>query len=489
MSDLTHLSALDALSAYRSCELSPVEHLDALLARVEAVDAVAAGEGPINAVVDLFAEEARAVAREAERAYDRADGDPEALAELPPALGLPMLVKEQHDVRGRSATRGSAALAGSSAGADHPIVARLRAAGAALFGRTTTPELSCATFTQTAEWGITRNPYSRAHTPGGSSGGSAAALAAGYAPLATASDIAGSTRIPAAFCGLVGFKTPYGRTPAVPPLNLDTFRGDHMLARTVADSAFATTLIAGIHPADHSTVPLTTGESPVPTSLPGAAAVHGLTVGISRDLGCYEVDQDVLEGFEAVVSALASAGAEIVEVDPGLSLDDIDNAAMVHFGHLLTGNMRRLAGGDLDSLEPYSRVFVERASEWARRYTAVDGLMYENAVQRAIAHAMSGLDVMLTPTSAVAALEAGNMYLDGIARPSGHEDFYWRAHMTLPFNIANRLPVLAVPSGLGRTGVPVGVQIVGHPYEDASVFRVGAAIEELLPFPSMPQVG
>lgn len=387
-------------------------------------------------------------------------------------------------MKGRSATRGSAALAGNVAGADHPIVGRLRAAGAVLFGRTTTPELSCATFTQTAEWGITRNPYNRAYTPGGSSGGSAAALAAGYAPLATASDIAGSTRVPAAFAGLVGFKTPYGRTPAVPPLNLDPYRGDHMLARTVADSAFATALIAGVHPADHSTVPVTAGDFPVPSSLPGAAGTRGLTVGISRDLGCYEVDPDVLAGFDAVVSALASAGAEIVEVDPDLSLDDVDNAAMVHFGHLLAANMRRLAGGDLSLLEPYSQAFAERAAEWAERYTVVEGLLFENRVQQSLAHAMMGVDVLVTPTSAVAALRAGDMHLDGIARPSGHEDFYWRAHMTLPFNIANRLPVLAVPSGLGETGVPVGVQIVGHPYADASVFRVGAAVEELLPFPA-----
>lgn len=485
MSDLTHLSALDALSAYRACELSPVDHLDALLARIEAADSAEEGAGPINAMVDVFADEARHAAAEAERAYARADGDADSLAELPAALGLPVLVKEQHDVLGRSATRGSRALAGSSAGADHPIVARLRAAGAVLFGRTTTPELSCATFTQTATWGVTRNPFNRAFTPGGSSGGSAAAVAAGYAPLATASDIAGSTRIPAAFCGLVGFKTPYGRTPAVPPLNLDSYRGDHMLARTVGDSAFATALIAGLHPADHATVPLDAGESPVPSSLPGADGVHGLTVGISRDLGCYDVDPDVLAGFDAVVSALASAGAEIVEVDPGLSLDDIDNAAMVHFGHLLAGNMRRLAGGDLGALEPYAQRFVERAEEYARRYTAVDGLMFENAVQRALAHAMTGVDVMVTPTSAAAALEADNMYLEGIDRPAGRQELYWRAHMTLPFNIANRLPVLAVPSGVGESGVPVGVQIVGHPYADASVFRVGSALEELLPFPSL----
>lgn len=473
MSELHHMSVLDVIAAFRSRELSPVEYLTHLTSRI------AAHDGEINAVMDVMDEPARQAAQAAAEVYARADAD----TPLPALLGVPLLVKEQHNVAGCSATRGSRVLAGQTAPADHPVVARLREAGAIPFARTTTPEFSCATFTQTAAWGTTRNPFNPDCTPGGSSGGSGAAVAAGYGPLATASDIAGSTRIPAAFGGLPGFKTPYGRTPGVVPLNTDWYRGDHVLARTVADTAYATNIIVGPHAGDHATI---APAHVLPTAFAGAAGVAGMRIAVSRDLGCYDVDPEVAAGLDTVVAALRGAGAELVEIDLALSLADVTDASSAHYGHLIAQNMTRMCGGDLDLLEPYSKRFVEYTRDFAERISLLEAADLETTVQAQIADAMAGFDALLTPTSAIGALEADNAYLEALERPAGPLDFYWQAHMTIPFNIANRCPVMAVPSGIGPTGVPTSVQIVGHPFADDSVFTVAAAVEELLPFPRSP---
>lgn len=460
------LTIAEAVAAFRTQDLTPTAYLEACIRRIEALD------DSFNAVMDIMAEPAREAAATATEAY-RAGG-----RDLPPLLGIPLLVKEQHDVAGCSATRGSPALAGRIADADHPIVARLRAAGAIPFARTTTPEMSCATFTQTREWGITRNPFNPERTPGGSSGGSGAAVALGYAPLATASDIAGSTRIPAAFCGLPGFKTPFGRTPATLPLNQDWYRGDHILARTVADTALATGIICGLDPTDHGTVP-------TPQPYPGAeltgdlvsGELTGLRIGISPDLGCYDVDPDVAAGLQRAADALAAAGAQVADIDLNLSLADITDASMAHYGHFLAGNIRRMSDGRTELLEPYTQRFLELTQRWASRFSVVDSLVIENRIQTQIAAALSGVDAFLTPTSAVASLPVDDFFVDGL---DGCE-FYWQRHMTVPFNIANRLPVMAMPTGVAADGVPTSAQVVGRAYDDATVFRIAAALEARLP--------
>ncbi len=517
--DLHRLTVLDALALFRTGELSPVDYLEAHLARIGALDG-SAETGGINCIVDTLAESARAAARDAEDAYAAARTAGSVVAGLggraaagagitsaetegaqwpggpgtyKPLLGIPLLVKEQHNLAGHSATRGSQGRQGQVAPADAPIVARLVAAGAIPFARTTTPELSCATFTQTREWGITRNPFNPEFTPGGSSGGSGAAVAAGFGPLATASDIAGSTRVPAAFCGLVGFKTPYGRTPGTQPLNADWYRGDHVLARSVADAAYATNVIMGIDAHEASTTepnPVLDYEraQAIADRRGPAPDLTGWRVAVSADLGCYAVDPAVAQNLRTVAEALAGAGASVEWVPVGLDLTEVQAASMTHYGYVLAEYMVDAVGGDerFGDLEDYAQVFVDKTRAAAGERSMFAGMALEARVQNAIADAMAGYDLLLTPTSAVQALEAGNAYLDGIERPDGHHDFYWEAHMTVPFNIANRCPVVSVPSGLGSTGVPTGVQIVGHPYRDDSVFPVAAALEHLLDWPRPP---
>jgi len=217
---LCSLSAIEALHRFRARTLSPLELLDALIERIEAA------EPTLNAVCDRRYDEARAEAAAATERYARRSGGPL------PLDGVPVAVKEEHPMSGRSWTQGSLAHEGEVAPFTHPVVERIQAAGGVVHIRTTTPEFCCAGFTESRIWGATRNPWNTTMSPGGSSGGSGTALAAGYSPLATGSDIGGSIRIPASLCGVVGFKPPYGRVPALPPFNLDQYCHDGPMART-----------------------------------------------------------------------------------------------------------------------------------------------------------------------------------------------------------------------------------------------------------------
>lgn len=472
------------LQAYQQ-GLSPVELITHLLERIKHVNP------RINCVVDTLpdlalqeAHRAEAVLRGQQTGTSGAGqggaGNTSAVFADKPLLGVPFLLKEQHDLAGYSATRGSQTLAGAVAEADHPIVARLRAAGAIPLGRTTTPEFSCATFSHTREWGISRNPFNLDKTPGGSSGGSGGAVAAGLAPFATASDIAGSTRIPAAFNGLPGFKSPFGSTPGTRPSNNDWYRGDHVLARSVADTAYVFNAITGIDPYDNATVPV----EDYPHEFGEAGQLlAGKRVAVSADLGAYALDPAVAVGVDRVAQALAGAGAVVETVDVGLDLKTITRASMSHFGHIFGAKLFQSMNGDLSRLEPYTRLMIESTTQAAGETSLVDSLELESQIQDTLTRAMEGYDVLVTGTSAIEDLDAGCDYLGEVEREVGNLDFYWEGHMTVPFNIANRRPVMAMPSGVGSAGVPTSVQIVGHPYDCAPVFEVSAGLEQLVTVP------
>ena len=275
MSDLTYLSAEEALHLFRSRDLSPVELVTAAIERAKEV------EPQINAFVEHLYDEALDQAREAEARYAGTGPPPR------PLEGIPVAVKEEHPIAGRTWASGSVLSKDHMADITHPIVERIVAAGGIIHARTATPEFSCAGFTHSDLWGVTRNPWNLDYTPGGSSGGSGAALAAGTATLATGSDIAGSIRIPASFCGVVGYKPPYGRVPGHPPFNLDHYCGDGPMARTVADCALLQNVLVGPHPLDVVSL-----RPPVyiPEQLEG---IKGWNVALSIHLGDYPVEPDV----------------------------------------------------------------------------------------------------------------------------------------------------------------------------------------------------
>lgn len=461
---VSYLDAVRALELFRSRELSPVEMLEAQIERTARVNPV------LNAFTETLFDEARVLAREAEARY--LEGD-----DLPPLLGLPVATKEKHALAGHTLSQGLVGCRDDIASVDHPVVSALRRSGAVIHARTTSPEFSCATVTHSRLWGVTRNPWNPRYSPGGSSGGAGAVLAAGMTSLATASDIAGSTRIPAAFTGTVGFKAPYGRIPGQPPLSADHYRGDGPMGRSVADVALLTNALVGRHPSDHTSLwpPIQVGDRPAEPS--------GLRVALSVRLGDYPVDAEVEANTREVARALEAAGATVEEIELPWTTRRITETAFIHFGHILGPAMVAATEGH-GHLETYTRRFIADALAAASRSSYLEGLTAETQIQVELATAMQSYDVLLCPTSSTPALLAEGDYTDGITIGERHLEHYWEAHLTLPFNIANRCPVLAVPSGMSTIGVPTGVQIVGHPFEDSQVFAVGALIEQLRPWAS-----
>ncbi|MEP7023889.1 MAG: amidase [Actinomycetota bacterium] len=459
MNDLPYLPATEALRLFRARELSPVELLTAVIERAETVEPV------INAFAETRYEEALAQASAAEARY--AGSGPPAR----PLEGLSVAVKEEAPIAGQRNTLGSLPLRDEVAGHTAAFAQRILDAGGIVHARTTTPEFSCAPVTWSKLWGVTRNPWRTAYSPGGSSGGSAAALAAGSATLATGSDIGGSIRIPASFCGVTGFKPPYGRVPEVEIFNLDHYCHEGPLARTVADCALLENVIAGPHPHDVTSL---RPKLEIPAKL---APIAGLRVALSVDLGCYQVDADVAACTRAAADRLRDAGAVVEEVTLPWRLADITRAARIHFGMIFGPSVQELYEQHKAELTSYARRFYEEGST-VRKEDFVAGLALEAQLYAPLGDLLEEFDALVCPTFAIPALPAEYDTGDTV-QVNGHPCGDWLdVLMTLPFNIASRCPVISVPSGLSRDGVPTGLSIVGRTYDDVTVFRIAAAHEE-----------
>lgn len=458
--------ATTALRAFRRGSLSPLELLDVMIARAERHN------GWVNAFSECFYEQAREAAGVAEQRYCRWRQHPQE--ELPPLLGLPVVTKEKHALAGYTHTQGLVAKRQQYARDDQILVQRIREAGGIIQARTTMPEFSCATVTHSPLWGVTRNPWNKACSPGGSSGGAAAALAAGFTSLATGSDIAGSARIPAAFSGCVGYKPPFGRVPGAPPLSCDNYRADAPMARSVADCALLLNVINGADGVDHMTLPAKKIDAPV------AGSLAGLRIALCIRLGNYPVGAEVEAQTRSVAGQLEAAGAVVHEVTLPWNLQTIHATAFSHFGHILAPHMRDVVADiDPDTLAAYTRQFIADALDAAEETRLIDALETQARMQAELAAVMENCDALLCPASATTSMAADGDYLDGIQVNGVRLDHYWQGHMTLPFNITSRCPVLTLPAGLLQDGMPCGVQLVGQPYDDASVFAIGAAIEQL----------
>jgi Asp-tRNA(Asn)/Glu-tRNA(Gln) amidotransferase A subunit family amidase len=467
--ELCYLPASEALARFQTRTLSPVELLDAVIARAEAV------EPTVNALCHERFDAAREEARAAEARYAGRGEPPRALE------GLPVAIKEEEPIAGHPWTLGSLIYADQVAERTSEFARRQVDAGAIVHARTTTPEFSCAAFTHTRLFGVTRNPYNPELAVGGSSGGSAAALASGTTTLASGSDIGGSIRMPAAACGVVGFKPPYGRVPCDPPFNLDTYCHCGPLARTVADCALYENVVAGFHHGD-----ITTLREPVtlPATLPG---IDGLRIAVSVDLGDWPVDDDIRANTLAVVDALRAAGATVDEVDLRVARDDVMRASAIHFAH----GFAAWIGGEVakhpELVNPYVTDMVRWSHECSDGADPASGHALEAGLYEPVGALLADYDALIVPTSCVAGLDAGDDYVDTRVRVNGTElAYYLESFFTPVFNIMSRCPVLAVPSGVGARNAPTGVQIVGPTYDDLVVFRVGAAIEAVRPWDRWP---
>ena len=462
--DICYLSATEALERFRRRKLSPVELMQAVIRRAEKM------EPTINAFTATFYDRALEQARKAEAKYMRKGARLRALE------GLPLAIKDEVPVKGDPITSGSLVHKDDVATETAVFAQRLLNAGAICHARTTTPEFSCAAVTHTRIHGVTRNPWNPAYTPGGSSGGSAAALAAGTTTLATGSDIAGSIRIPASCCGVVGFKPPYGRVPEMKLFNLDFYCHEGPLARTVADTALMQNVIAGPHHSDIATVK---PKLRIPDK---HKSMRGARVAFSLDLGYFKVDRAVRENTLRAVEAFRTMGCKVDEVEVPWTEESARAAwnYLLHlFGASCSGYLKK---GKRELLTDYARAFIEHGTK-SRATDFVASLVTAGDMYEYFGEMMRAYDVFICPTLAKPALRA-NASLDyaswkkeGKAMPDA---LAWC--MTYPFNMLSRCPVLTVPSGFAANGVPTGIQIVGRTYEDASVFRAATAFERAMPW-------
>jgi Asp-tRNA(Asn)/Glu-tRNA(Gln) amidotransferase A subunit family amidase len=459
--DLCFLSAVEAVEQFKSGTLSPRELMAAVIAQAEQV------EPDINAFSHTWYEEAMEQAAEAETRYQQ--GSP-----LGPLDGLPVAIKDEVDVLGQPNTEGSLIHEDRISTEDAVLVARLREAGAIFHARTTCPEFCTLWNTHTRLHGVTRNPWNLDITPGGSSGGSGASLAAGTSTLATGSDIGGSIRFPASQSGLVGFKPPYGRVPETyVPFNMEPYCANGPMARSVADTALMQNIMSGAHPCDAaSTLP----DVVLPLTYP--SDLRGTRIAYSVDFGRLEVEADVVRNTLSAIDLLRSMGAEVVEVE----LDWPDNIERAYNGHmdpLTWAGMYELAESHGELFCDYNLAALKQARERQREDTSFyDATCVEADMYIEFARVMASFDAFVCPTVNSNKMRADFNPAHDKYMVNGKEVAYDLEISTCHFfNMMRRCPSMSIPSGIGDNGVPTGLHIAATAFQDEQVFRVAAAFE------------
>lgn len=457
--DIASLSAVEIARWVIAREISPVAVVEAALERVGRVN------GPLNAIVTLnprVQEEARALERRI-----GAGEDPGPLA------GVPVGIKDVTPVAGLRHTYGSPLYRDHLASVDALVVQRLRRAGAIVLGKTNTPEFAAGGNTWNEVFGPTRNPYAPDRSAGGSTGGGAAALATGMIALAEGTDLGGSLRIPASFCGVVGLRPSVGLVPTWPSdWEWDTLQVTGVLARSVTDLAVSLQAVAGASPLSPLGAPLTGRDL--------AAAVDrgpdpGLRLAYCPDVARIGIDPAIGAVCRATVDRLAASGLPLEEVE--LDLSFARDTFLALRGHWFVTWMHQR----LDRLEELG-VNV-RANVTAGLSTEARALARAERERGRLWHLFRELfercDVLLTPTMAVPPFPVDQNYPDSIAGRPMHTYVDWIAP-TFVLSLTG-LPVASVPAGLDRDGLPVGLQVVGPPFGEERVLAVAARIAQLAP--------
>jgi aspartyl-tRNA(Asn)/glutamyl-tRNA(Gln) amidotransferase subunit A len=451
------LRAAQLVARYRDRRLSPVEVVAATLARIERLDPI------VNAFCLVDGERAIAEARASEARWQR-DAPAGALD------GVPVAVKDVFLTRGWPTLRGSRAVdPGGPWVDDAPAVSALRRHGAVLAGKTTTPELGWKGVTDSPLTGVTRNPWDPSRTAGGSSGGSAAALASGMVPLALGTDGGGSIRIPCGFCGLPGIKPTYGRVPAWPASPFGTLAHAGPMARSVADLALLLDVLSEADARDWTALPPPDGS--FSEGLEGGVA--GLRIAFSPALGHVQVDPQVAFAVARAAAAFADLGAHVEEIDPGFE-DPLET-----FDVLWSAGTARAAAdlGDppVDRLDPgFARVIAAGRSHSLLDY--LETIRRRDALGMRMSLFHRDWHLLVTPTLPLAAFDAG------IEVPQGWPGRGWPSWtpFTYPFNLTQQ-PAATVPCGFTTDGLPVGLQVVGPRYGEALVLRAARAYEAAHP--------
>lgn len=482
---LIRLSAAEMAAKLRAGEITSVELTQAHLDRITEVD------GQINAFLHVSAEEALATAAEVDAI--RAAGGEEA-ENLHPLAGVPIAIKDLIVTKGQPTTAGSKMLQGWMSPYDATVITKIRAARLPILGKTNLDEFAMGSSTEHSAYGPTRNPWDTSRIPGGSGGGSAAAVAAFEAPLALGTDTGGSIRQPGAVTGTVGTKPTYGSVSRYGAIAMASSLDQiGPVTRTVEDAALLHELIAGHDPKDSTSL-----NEPVPAFAQAAADtdVAGLRIGVIKQLQGEGYQSGVLERFNESLQKLRQAGAEIVEVDcpsfdyalgayylimPSEASSNLAKFDGVRYGtrvvpedgpltiERVMGATRAAGFGE----EVKRRIILGTYALSAGYYDAYYGSAQKirTLIQRDFDAAFEKADVLISPTAPTVAFPLGEKLDDPLA-------MYLNDVATIPANLAG-VPGISVPGGLSE-GLPVGIQFLAPVREDARIYRAGAALEKLL---------
>jgi aspartyl-tRNA(Asn)/glutamyl-tRNA(Gln) amidotransferase subunit A len=461
--DLCSLNANELLAGYRRKSFSPVEVARAVIERIEKLNP------SLNAFCLVARTEALAAAKASEARWMKRA--PQGLLD-----GVLASIKDLVLTKGWPTLRGSKTIDPKGPwNEDAPCVARLREHGAVLVGKTTTPEFGWKGVTDSPLTGLTRNPWNPKMTPGGSSGGAAAALAAGMGPLAIGTDGGGSIRIPCGFTGLFGLKPSFGRVPAWPLSPMGTVAHVGPMTRSVADAALMMNVLALPDARDWHALPYDPRDYRVGLE----DGVKGLRIAYSADLGYAKVDAEIARLVKRAVRTFAELGAHVEARDPGF-----DDQLEVFTQHWFPG-----AASVVRATHPRKRRLMDKGLlEVARQGEKISTAQYLDAVKKrgALGERMNRFhqkyDLLLTPTLPLAAFPAGKEVAN-LLREKRWTDW---TPFTYPFNLTQQ-PAASIPCGFTKSGLPVGLHIVGPRYADALVLRAARAFESAHPI-RMPEV-
>ncbi|WP_413988277.1 amidase [Labrys okinawensis] len=459
-------SAVALSEAVKRGEASALSAVETCLARSQAV------QPRLNCFTEIYADQARAEAT-------RIDALPLAGRADLPLCGVPIAIKDFTPLAGKRTTFGSKVYRDHIAEHDPVIVRRLKAAGAIILGHTTTPEFAYSGSTHSPLWGITRNPWNPERTSGGSSGGSAVAVATGGVFLAEGTDMGGSIRIPASLCGVVGLKPSFGRIPMdILRTQYDTLAHFGPLARSVDDAALFLSVCEGPDDADALSLPK------LPTAYPVAKPPRRPKFAVSLDLDMHVVSDEVAGLFHALITDIEKAGAEIAWVRTPFTVQAAKDWYAL-WAYCFAGDVGHLLEGHRDKLDSEVVGLIEKG----RRLDIIGLRAIEHrrtALWREFAKLLQGYDALLCPTTAVTAPPADpELQESDEIQPDGR---YSSVDMTGHFNLLSSCPVLSLPMGLAGNGMPAGLQIVGHRHGDRGVLALGKWIEALRTpqFPPFP---
>ena len=453
-SELIWLSAVELLEGYGKGDFSPVEVTRAVIDRIEEKDEA------LNAFCLVDAESALGEARASEARWQK--GEPQGRVD-----GVPTVVKDLILTKGWPTMRGSRTTDPDQPwDEDAPSVARMREHGAVFIGKTTTPEFGWKGVTDNPLTGITRNPWDTSKTPGGSSGGSSAAIAAGMSPLSYGTDGGGSIRIPAGFTGIYGIKPSFGRVPAYPMSPFGTVAHVGPMTRTVADSALMLTVMAEPDARDWHALPYEGTDYTQGL----ADGIKGKKIAYSPALGYAEVDPEIADLVATAVRSLEALGAHVEEVDPGFE------DPMPIFRTIWWAGATYLLGELPDEkkalLDPGLAGVVEEGAKLSLR-DFVDANQQRGALGAHMRQFMETYDFLVTPTLPIPAFDVG------VLSPVDDTLGKWTnwTPFSFPFNLTQQ-PAASVPCGFTKAGLPVGLHVVGRMFDDASVLKASYAYEQ-----------